>query len=74
MRRRKAAAARAAYLTRSDVARLLAVAPTTVTRWAHEGLLPYQLTLGGHHRFEPDVIERLRRDLRRAATRARGGA
>ncbi len=51
------------YLTRSEVARILQVSPTTVTRWAHEGRLPSQLTLGGHHRFERSVVEELRRSL-----------
>lgn len=54
------------YLTRSEVARLLQVSPTTVTRWAHEGRLPSQLTLGGHHRFERRVVEELRKSLRTA--------
>lgn len=57
-----------AYLTRSEVARLLQVSPTTVTRWAHEGRLPSQLTLGGHHRFERSVVEELRRSLRTTGT------
>lgn len=47
-------------LTRSDVARILGVSPTTVTRWAREGRLPCQLTLGGHHRYSSSVIEEIR--------------
>jgi excisionase family DNA binding protein len=54
------------YLTRSGVARLLGVSPNTVTRWAREGRIPSQLTLGGHHRFERAVIESIRADMRRA--------
>jgi excisionase family DNA binding protein len=53
------------FLTRSQVSRLLGVSPNTVTRWAREGRLPCQVTLGGHHRFERVVVEQLRRDLTR---------
>lgn len=60
----------ATYLTRSDVARLLGVSPNTVTRWAREGRLPCQVTLGGHHRFERSVIEEIREGLYRGATLA----
>jgi excisionase family DNA binding protein len=55
-------------LTTSEVSRLLGVSPNTVTRWAREGRLPCRLTLGGHHRFERDVIEHLRETLNRAAS------
>lgn len=48
------------YVSRSGVALLLGVSPNTVTRWAREGRLPSHLTLGGHHRFERSVIEKLR--------------
>lgn len=67
----------ATYLMRSDVARLLGVSPNTVTRWAREGRLPCQVTLGGHHRFEPGVIEEIRGSLSRgtgAQKAARAGA
>jgi len=53
------------YLTRADVARLLGVSPNTVTRWAREGRLPSQVTLGGHHRFVRSVIEEIRDRLSR---------
>jgi excisionase family DNA binding protein len=56
------------FLTRSDVSRLLGVSPNTVTRWAREGRLACQVTLGGHHRFERVVVEQLRRSLTRGAT------
>lgn len=59
--------ARKAYLTRADVARLLSVSPNTVTRWAREGRLPCQVTLGGHHRFDRTVIETIRDGLSRGA-------
>ena len=44
-------------LTRSEVARILGVSPTTVTRWAREGRLACRVTLGGHHRFARTLIE-----------------
>jgi excisionase family DNA binding protein len=53
------------FLTRSEVSRLLGVSPNTVTRWAREGRLPCQVTLGGHHRFERDVVELLQKSLTR---------
>ncbi len=52
------------FLARSAVAEILAVSPTTVTRWAREGRLPCQKTLGGHHRFERTVIEEVRERMR----------
>jgi len=52
------------FLTRSEVAHILRVSPTTVTRWAREGRLPCQKTLGGHHRFERTVIEDVREHMR----------
>lgn len=51
------------FLTRSEVSRLLGVSPNTVTRWAREGRLPCQVTLGGHHRFDRELVEELRRSL-----------
>jgi len=47
-------------LTRAEVARLLGVSPNTVTRWAREGRLPSQVTLGGHHRFARSVVEQVK--------------
>jgi len=55
-------------LTTSEVSRLLGVSPNTVTRWAREGRLPCRLTLGGHHRFERQVIEHIRETLNRVAS------
>jgi excisionase family DNA binding protein len=55
-----------AYLTRSAVSRLLGVSPNTVSRWAREGRLPCQVTLGGHHRFDREFVEQLRKSLSRA--------
>ena len=47
------------YVSRAQVSKMLGVSPNTVTRWAREGRLPCQITLGGHHRFDREVIERL---------------
>ena len=57
------------FLTRSEVSRILGVSPNTVTRWAREGRLPCQVTLGGHHRFERDLVERLQKSLYRPGGR-----
>ena len=54
------------FLTRSEVSKLLGVSPNTVTRWAREGRLPCQVTLGGHHRFDRELVEQLRKSLSRA--------
>jgi len=51
------------YLRRGAVARLLGVSPSTVSRWAREGRLECQRTLGGHRRFDRTVIEDLSRSL-----------
>jgi excisionase family DNA binding protein len=48
---------------RSEAARILGVAPTTVTRWAREGRLACRVTLGGHHRFERSVLEEVRASM-----------
>lgn len=47
------------FLTPGEVARLVGVSPTTVTRWAREGKLRCRTTLGGHRRFEPSVVREL---------------
>jgi excisionase family DNA binding protein len=57
------------FLTRSEVSKLLGVSPNTVTRWAREGRLPCQVTLGGHHRFDRELVEQLRKSLYRAASK-----
>ncbi len=56
------------FLTPAEVARLVGVSATTVTRWAREGKLPCQVTLGGHRRFDPSVVDDLRKGLRVAET------
>jgi excisionase family DNA binding protein len=67
--REKAVIEAQTYLTRADVARLLGVSPNTVTRWAREGRLPSQVTLGGHHRFLRSVMEEIRERLARGTAR-----
>jgi excisionase family DNA binding protein len=51
------------FLTRTEVARRLGVSPNTVSRWAREGRLPCQLTLGGHRRFDRALVEDLQRRM-----------
>ena len=60
----------AEFLGRTEVARLLAVSRNTVTRWAREGRLAAQVTLGGHYRFYREHIELLQRCLHRAGGRS----
>ncbi len=60
-------AGRSEFLTRFEVSRLLGVSPNTVTRWAREGRLVCQVTLGGHHRFERSTVESLLKALTRGA-------
>lgn len=47
------------YLTPSQVAKIFAVDPATVSRWANDGKLPYVRTLGGHRRFPTWAIDEL---------------
>lgn len=58
------------YLTPAEVGRIVGVAPTTVTRWAREGRLPCLVTLGGHRRFDPAVVELLKKNLVRGLPEA----
>ena len=52
-----------AYLTAAQVAERLGVSVKTVSRWANEGRLAHQRTLGGHRRYDPGQIDRLAREL-----------
>jgi excisionase family DNA binding protein len=63
-----AVAAQDLFLSRAEVSRLLGVSPNTVTRWAREGRIACQVTLGGHHRFERTMVEDLQQRLRRDAS------
>jgi excisionase family DNA binding protein len=51
------------YLNAKQAAQQLAVSPKTVSRWAKQGRLPHLRTLGGHRRYDPEMVERLRRRL-----------
>ena len=51
------------YITTGEAARLLGVSPKTVTRWASEGRILHQLTLGGHRRYSLRAVLAIR-DLR----------
>jgi excisionase family DNA binding protein len=49
----------ATFLRSAEVAAILQVCPKTIARWAQQGLLPYQRTLGGHRRCPEPVIREL---------------
>lgn len=49
-------------LTTTEAAEAAAVAPSTIKRWADQGILPFSRTAGGHRRFERFAIERLLRE------------
>ena len=51
------------YLLVGQAAELLQVSPKTICRWALEGKLPYQKTLGGHRRYPARVIRELAASL-----------
>jgi excisionase family DNA binding protein len=51
-----------ANLTTKEVARLLQVSEATVKRWADDGLLRSNKTVGGHRRFSAHAIASLRRE------------
>ena len=49
-------------LTVSQVAEIFDVHPNTVVDWANAGRLPYKRTPGGHRRFDPADVDKLRAD------------
>jgi excisionase family DNA binding protein len=51
------------YLQTSAVAAILHVSPKTITRWAKQGQLPFQHTLGGHRRYPEQAIRNLAASL-----------
>jgi excisionase family DNA binding protein len=53
----------ATFLRSAEVAAILQVSPKTISRWARQGLLPYQCTLGGHRRYPEAAIRELAASL-----------
>jgi excisionase family DNA binding protein len=53
----------ASFLRSAQVAAILQVSPKTVARWAQQGRLPYQRTLGGHRRYPEPAIRELAASL-----------
>ena len=51
------------YLTRSEVADIFQVSPSTITRWAEAGKLPSVKTLGGHRRYEARAVMELAHEI-----------
>jgi excisionase family DNA binding protein len=51
------------FLRSAEVAAILQVSPKTVARWAQQGLLPCQRTLGGHRRYPEPTIRELAASL-----------
>jgi excisionase family DNA binding protein len=51
------------YLTRSEVAEIFEVSPSTITRWAEAGKLPTVKTLGGQRRYEAKTVMELAHEL-----------
>ena len=51
------------FLHPSHVADLLHVSPKTIARWAKDGRLPDQRTLGGHRRYPEQAIRQLAASL-----------
>jgi excisionase family DNA binding protein len=53
----------ATFLRSAEVASILQVSPKTISRWAQQGRLPYQRTLGGHRRYPAQAIRELAASL-----------
>ena len=47
------------WLQTSEAAQRLHVTAKTVARWASEGRLTHRRTLGGHRRYDPELIDAL---------------
>lgn len=47
------------FLSPAQVADRFGVSPAAVTRWAKDGKLPFQRTLGGQRRFRAEDVEKL---------------
>jgi excisionase family DNA binding protein len=53
----------ASFLRSTEVAAIFQVSPKTISRWAQQGRLPYQRTLGGHRRYPEPAIRDLAASL-----------
>ncbi len=53
------------HLHTAQVAAILHVTSKTIARWAKDGRLPYQRTLGGHRRYPESAIRELAASLAR---------
>jgi excisionase family DNA binding protein len=53
----------ATFLRSAEVAAILQVSPKTISRWAQQGRLPCQRTLGGHRRYPESAIRELAASL-----------
>jgi excisionase family DNA binding protein len=51
------------FLHTSQAADILHVSPETIARWAKDGRLPFQRTLGGHRRYPEQAIRQLAASL-----------
>lgn len=58
----------AKHLTTRQVAEIFHVHPNTVVLWANSGKLAPTRTPGGHRRFDPEAVERLRLESQDAGT------
>jgi excisionase family DNA binding protein len=47
------------WLRTSQAAARLQVSPKTVARWAKDGRLAHRRTLGGHRRYDPELLDAL---------------
>ncbi len=56
-------------LSTREVAHMLNVGPSTIKRWADDGVLPCIRTSGGHRRFRASDVERLRAEQSRTSAR-----
>jgi helix-turn-helix protein len=56
-------------ITRAQAARLFHVSPSTVARWATQGLLPYCATLGGQRRYPQGALLALVQQMQAHAPR-----
>ena len=51
------------YISPGQAAAILRVSPKTVNRWADKGQIPCAVTLGGHRRFQLEVIRAVARTM-----------